>query len=202
VIQIKSEYPVKFAPSFILFWILFGALALYFKGLLLFATVALMLIVILHHEYAHVKQCEKRGVIINEVRFNWLGGLVETDIRYANDAVPIYTAGVINTGCYAVAFTGLLAVITYIGRTYAVGINFANNPYLEFLTSIILFTTVMFFTNMLPISYKSKKYGVMMTDGLAAFHYRVLRDELTNEGKYDAINWKKQLGRLEKNDKH
>jgi len=188
-----NKYPVIFDTSFIIFWVLVGATALYTKGQLLFATVALMLLVVLHHEYAHVKQCEKRGVPIKSIRFNWIGGLVEADIRYANDAIPIYAAGVVNTGCYALTFTCLLAVITYIGRSYAVGINFANNPYLEFLTSIILFSTVMFFSNILPVSFKSKKYGVMMTDGLAAFTYRVLRDELWNEGKYDAINWNKQL---------
>lgn len=182
-----QDYPIIYDTSFVIFWGVVLSISLYTGGLLSFATVAVMILVLIHHEHAHIKECKARGVKVNSVRFTWLGGMVDADILYANDAVPIMKAGVANTGYYAIAFVIILMGYNFIGRNYGLGINFANNPYLNMITSIMLFTVIMFFSNILPISYKSKKYGVITTDGWGAFKFVELRDELWNEGKYDAI---------------
>ena len=181
-----QDYPIIYEPSFVIFWGGVMAFSLYSGGLLSFATIAIMMLVLIHHEHAHVKQCLQRGAQVRSVRFTWMGGLVDAEIMYANDAVPILTAGVFNTGCYALAFIGLLAAVTYIGRNI-ISMDFAYNPYLQFLNSIMLFTTIMFFSNILPITINSKKYGLISTDGWAAIKYIELRDELWNEGKYESL---------------
>ena len=185
----KPEYPIIYEKSFLIFWGTMLALSLYGGGLLMFAFTATAILVLIHHEHAHLKQCMKRNVKVNSVIFTWYGGGVNADIVYAHDAVPILLAGVTNTGYYAVAFIAMLGSYHYIGRTFGMGINFANNPYIAFLNSLTLFTVIMVFTNVLPISIKSKEHGIISTDGWGAIRFIELRDELWNDGAHDALVW-------------
>jgi hypothetical protein len=185
----KPAYPINYELSFLLFWGPMLALSVFGGGLLMFAFTMLAIMVLIHHEHAHVKECIKRGVKVNSVTFNWMGGGVNADIYYANDAVPILSAGLINTGCYAFAAVALLASVQYLGRNVWTGFNFANNPYLQFLTSVSVFLSVLFFSNILPISIHSKEHGIVRTDGWGAYKFRILRDELWNDAKNIANEW-------------
>ena len=182
------DYPIIYAPSFIIMWGLALGLGLFSGGLLAFALVAGMLLVLIHHEHAHLKEIRKRDIKINFVKFNWLGGIISSDIIYANDAVPIYLAGVVNTGMYTGLTVICFAMITLM-RHYnlILGVNFANNPYLNFLNSSLLFTSILLFSNIIPGSIKINGIGTIMTDGWAAYLYCELRDELWNDGKCMAI---------------
>jgi len=181
-------YPIIYERSFIIMWGLALALGFYVGGLLTFVMVASMILVLIHHEHAHLKEINKRGIKVNFVKFNWMGGIIQSDIHYANDAVPIHLAGLINTGCYMVLSIASFVAITYMGRNVWSGFNFANNPYLNFINSAMLFTTVLFVSNIIPGSITIKNYGTIMTDGWAAYKYLELRDELWNEGKWMATN--------------
>jgi hypothetical protein len=161
------------------------AYSVYVGGLPMVVFTIVAILMLIHHEYAHIRECERRGVKVNNVRFTWLGGLVNAEIYYANDAVPILAAGVINTGCYTFAFTSLLLIINYMGRNVWLGFNFANNPYLQLLNSIVLFSFIMLITNILPVSINSKKYGLILTDGWGAYKFRELRDEMWNNGMHE-----------------
>ena len=178
-------YPIIYENSFVVFWGIFLGVGLFAGGLLTFALVAMMMLVLISHEHAHVKQCIKRHVPIRSVKFNWLGGMVDADIRYANDAVPILSAGVYDTGCYTLVFG---AIIWYLDTFRVTGLDYANNPYLSLLNGIACFLIVMSITNVLPINYHHKKHGLISTDGWAALRFRELRDELWNDGKVEAHN--------------
>jgi hypothetical protein len=181
------EYPIIYEPSFVLFWGAMLALSIMSGNLLLFAYTAITMLVLIHHEHAHIKECLKRNVRIKSVTFTWWGGGVDADIMYAHDAVPILTAGVINTGCYAIVFMGMWLGANFLSRNVLLGVNVINNPYLQFLNSIALLSLLIFATNILPISHKTQKYGVVTTDGWGAYRYRELRDELWNDGKHEAL---------------
>lgn len=183
-----TDYPIIYEPSFVIMWGLAIAIGLYSGGLLTFALIAFMILVLIHHEHAHLKELKKRYININYVKFNWLGGIIHADVKYANDAVPVHLAGVMNTGAYTILSVVGFAGLTYIGRNVLSGFNFANNPYLNFLNSAMLFTSILFISNIVPGSIKIKKYGTIMTDGWAAFKYRELRDELWNEGRWVAMD--------------
>lgn len=195
-----TEYPIIYELSFLLFWGPMLALSVYAGGLLMFAFTLLAMMVLIHHEHAHVKECQKLGVKVNSVKFNWMGGAVNADIHYANDAVPIMAAGVLNTGFYTFAAVALLGTVHYLGRNVVTGFNFANNPYLQFLTSVSVFLVVLLFSNLLPISVKSKEHGIITTDGWGAYKFSILRDELWNDGKNNAADWeidlKNELGNI------
>jgi hypothetical protein len=182
-----AEYPIVYEPSFVILWGLAFAIGLYIGGLLTFAFTAFMILVLIHHEHAHLVELKKRYININYVKFNWLGGIINADIQYANDAVPIHLAGVINTGAYMVLSIIIFAGGMFMGRFYWSGFNFANNPYLNFLNSAMLFTGILFVSNIIPGSIYIKEYGTIMTDGGAAFKYAELRDELWNDGKSIAL---------------
>ena len=187
-------YKIEYRPSFVIFWGSALGFGLFAGGLLTFALVAMMILVLLSHERAHLNQCIKRGVGVNGVTFTAMGGMVDADILYANDAVPILAAGVIDTGCYTFVFGGFLAALYLIRPA---GFNFVMNPWLNFLTSITAFLVVMCVTNILPINYRSKVHGIISTDGWAAVRFAELRDELWNDGRCLAM-----MGRfLERNTK-
>jgi hypothetical protein len=109
--------------------------------------------------------------------------MVDCDIKNAHEAVPILAAGLIDTGCYTVSFMGVFLALNIIRP---VGLNFAGNPYLALLNGIVSFLVVMSITNILPINYHHKKYGLISTDGWAALRFIELRDELWNDGKGEA----------------
>ncbi|MDD3019876.1 MAG: hypothetical protein PHX61_02715 [Alphaproteobacteria bacterium] len=173
-------YKINYTISFVIFWGLALGFGLFAGGLLTFALVAMMILVLISHENAHLKQCLKRGVKVNSVTFTAMGGMVDADILYANDAVPILAAGVIDTGFYTFVFGGFLAAL-YLIRPH--NFNFAMNPWLNLLTSTSASLVVMFITNILPITYHSKKDGIISTDGWGAVRYSELRDELWNDGR-------------------
>ena len=178
------EYPIIYDASFLLFWGISLALGLYAGGLLTFALVAMMMLVLISHEHAHLKQCVKLNVKVNSVRFTWLGGMVDADIRDADYAVRILSAGVIDTGCYSVSFAGLFIALYYFNPPT---LNFANIHFLGLLNGINMFLIVMCITNILPISYTHKKHGIISTDGWATLRFIELRDELWNDGRAEAM---------------
>jgi hypothetical protein len=184
-----ADYPIIYEPSFVVLWGLALGGGLFIGGLLTFALVAFMMLVLIHHEHAHLVQLNRRGIKVNFVKFNCWGGIIGADLEYANDAIPVHLAGVINTGLYTLASIAGLAGINILGRYYLTGFNFANNPYLSFLNSAVLFTMVLFISNIIPGSIKLKNYGTIMTDGGAAYKYLELRDELWNCGKDRAITY-------------
>jgi hypothetical protein len=183
----NTNYAIVYKPSFILMWGSALALGFYFGGWLMLAYTAVAILMLVHHEYSHIRECEKRGVKINNVTFNWLGGMVDADIFLANDIVPILEAGVKNTGYYALGFGSVLFTTLFISNSYVV-MPLAGIHYIRFLESIVLFSIIMLVCNVLPISIRSKKYGFVSTDGWAALRYRELRDELWNEGAHIALD--------------
>ena len=179
------DYPITYEPSFVLFWGISLGFGLFIGGALTFALVAAMILILINHEHAHVKQCIRHYIPIRSLRFTWIGGFLDSDLRYASDVVRVCSAGVINTGMYAFVLTGVVMAITYLRPT---GLNFANNPYLNFLNSITLFAVVLLISNILPIVYHSEKDGMITTDGWATAWYAELRDELWNDGVHDALD--------------
>jgi hypothetical protein len=182
----ETEYPIIYEPSFVLFWGFCLAFAEFTGGIMMIALVALMLLVLVHHEHAHAKECLKRGVKIEAIKFFWLGGCVQMGPSHYNDAIPILTAGVFNTFFYAGIFSLTWFVVMFCWQ-YLIVFNRANNPYISLLDSAILFSIAMAISNVLPLEYNSNKYGIISTDGWAAFKFRELRDELWNDGKTEAI---------------
>lgn len=181
-------YTIEYTKGFVIFWGIGFAFALYTNGLLSVAFVALALLTLIHHEHAHIKECNKVGVIVNEVEFNWLGGLVNMKPNTPVDSRDILLAGIVNTGSYAFIFNGLILAIYYIK---SIGLNFANNPYLELIDSCAVFTGLFLVVNILPISFKSKKYGVVATDGWGAVKMHLLipsYNELWNDGAVLALD--------------
>jgi hypothetical protein len=183
-----EDYPIIFEPSFIVMWGVTLAIGFSVGGFLALASAAFMLLVLVHHEHAHIKEMERRHVRINYVMFTWLGGMVHADIQYANDAVPILLAGLRNTGIYAFFAYVLYFGVTVISQAHLTGINFANNPYLLTLNNAMLFTFVLFISNIIPGTIRHKKYGAIRTDGWAAYIYKELQYELWNDGKSIAMN--------------
>lgn len=185
--EIIPEYKVIIEPSAILGYgslLVFAAIT---GGISMFAYVLTAMWVIISHEYAHLKECLKRNVKVNYVKFAWYGGMVSADIKYANDAVPICLAGVVNTSYYAMASLILLISVNYLGRYVWTGFNFANNPYLSFINCFTLYTVMAVICNILPITYHSKKHGLISTDGWSAIRSMELRDEMWNDGVHNAM---------------
>lgn len=169
----NPEYPISYTAGFIIFWGLALGSSLFIGGLLTFAISAILLLMLTTHEHAHAVACIRNGVKIHAITFTALGGQVDCDIEKHSDntAFRVYSAGVLDTSCYAVSFVAVLAVFTFIGRE--AGINFAD-PYgtlqrLQFLNSIVLISVIFVITNILPITIKSEKHGEISTDGWAAF---------------------------------
>jgi len=167
------SYPITYTPAFAVFWGLALGTSLYIGGLLTFALSALLLLMLVTHEHAHVVACQKCGVRIESITFTWLGGQVDCDVEKHNDdvAFKVYTYGVIDTTCYAVAFVFLLIVLTWFGME--TGWNFAD-PYgtlqrMQFARSAVLLSGLFAVTNILPVAVMTQKHGEISTDGWAAF---------------------------------
>lgn len=179
--MIKPEYDL----SFLLLWGSALGITLFVGGLMAMAGVLVMILMILSHENAHYNACVKRGIKVNWIRFNWLGGMINCDLVHYNDAVPVLLAGIKNTGAYTLVLGPIPWIIYNVVRP--VGVNFANNPYMGFLYSIALFAVVLFLSNIIPGTIPSKD-GPVRTDGWAAVKYYELERELWNDGKYGGIN--------------
>lgn len=181
-------YEIEYTKGFVIFWGIGFAFALYSNGLLSVAFVALALLTLIHHEHAHIEACNRFGVLVKRVEFNWLGGLVNMEPNNPHESRDILFAGIHNTASYALLFNGLVAAIYYIKP---IGLNFANNPYLELLASCAMFTGMFVIVNVLPVSYKSKKYGLIATDGWGAIKMHRLIPvyaELWNDGAKVALD--------------
>ena len=181
-------YEIEYTKGFVIFWGIGFAFALYTNGALSVAFVALALLTLIHHEHAHIEACNRVGVLVKRVEFNWLGGLVNMEPNNPQESRGILLAGVINTAAYTFLFNGLLFAIYYVKP---IGLNFANNPYLELLISCAMFTGMFLIVNVLPISYTSKKYGLIATDGWGAVKMHRLipsYDELWNDGAKVALD--------------
>lgn len=184
----EHPYKIEYTPGFVVFWGIGFAFALFTNGLLSLVFVAIALLTLIHHEHAHIKECNKVGVLIKHVKFNWLGGLVNMEPNNPFDSRSVLLAGLINTGAYTFIFNGLILAIYYIRPT---GLNFANNPYLALLSSCAAFTGMFLIVNVLPISFKSKKYGIVATDGWGAvMMHRLIpsHNELWNDGAVSALD--------------
>ena len=164
--RLNMNYPINYTRSFVLLWGLSLSVGLFIGGLLTFALVSMMILVLISHEHAHLKQCELHNVKVNSVAFTWLGGAIDLDIKGAKDGIPVLFAGVVDTGMYTLSAVVVWAALNF---TRPLGLNFANNPYLNLLNSITLFCVVMFISNILPISYNSEKHGIITTDGWATY---------------------------------
>lgn len=178
--MIKPEYEA----SFLILWGSALGISLFIGGILAMVGVLMMLLMILSHENAHYRACIRRNVKVNWIRFNWLGGMINCDIRHYNDAVPVLMAGVKDTGKYAAIFAPLPWLLYYVIRP--IGLNFANNPYFNLLNCLAVFSAVLFISNIFPGRIPSKE-GPIMTDGWAALKYHELERELWNDGKYGVM---------------
>jgi len=180
------DYKIIYEPSFVIFWGLALSAGLFVGGLLTIAAVAMAMLILITHEHAHIEECNRVNIGINSVRFTWLGGMVDfrdADAWYAGDIVSLLLAGVKDTGAYSISFIFVLVILNYLGRNVVLGFNFANNPYINFVNSVVLFSGVLFIGHFLPITYKTKSGGLISPDGWAALRFMELRDELWNDGK-------------------
>lgn len=165
-------YPITYTPGFVTFWGLALGSSLFIGGLLTFALSALLLLMLVTHEHAHIVACKKCGVRVESVTFTWLGGQVDCDVENHSDDTrfKVYTYGVLDTSCYAVAFVLLLVALTWFGTE--AGWNFAD-PYgtlqrMQFARSMVLLAVIFAVTNVLPLSVMTEKHGEIGTDGWAA----------------------------------
>jgi hypothetical protein len=172
---------VNYTGSFLIFWGGALGIGLYMGGLLMVAYILICLYLMHTHEHAHAVECIKRNITIKKIEFSAAGGCVNCGEMYANDAVPILLAGLKNTTVYLFGFVGLAIFLSWYRF---IGVNYANNPYINLVNCVSLFTLCLVICNCLPISYQSKEYGLVSTDGWAAIIYREFSIELMNEGKY------------------
>jgi hypothetical protein len=182
-------YKIEYTKGFCIFWgICFGVM-IYADGVMGFAIIALMMLTLIHHEHAHAKVCEKLGIKINYIKFNFLGGFVNADVIYARDAAKVLAAGVINTGMYALAFTIPTFLIYYIKP---LGLNFAQNPYLNFIDTMSGCMILFFLLVIIPVKYRHEKHGLITTDGYGVYLMNKLAverdDELWNDGVRIALD--------------
>ena len=173
----------RFTIPFLIFWGASFIVSWLIGGLLTFAYTLIVMLVLISHEYAHIAECQRLQVPVKSVTFTLLGGQVDADIQYAHEAVSVLSAGLKDSGMYA-AFMAIVLFVLYTFRP--IGVNFAQNPYLNLLNSVGFVLVLLLISNVLPISYKHKKHGMIYTDGWGAWKMRELRDEMWNDGKADA----------------
>jgi hypothetical protein len=186
-------HPVIYTNSFIVFWGLSLAISLAAGGLLSFAVVATILLMLIHHEHAHAKKCVEYNVPIHSITFEAWGAMVDARLPNTHEGIEIYKAGVVNSGCYAISFVALLVIVREFA--YSNGWNIADSLpngllyWMQFLNSISLAAVVLVVTNILPIWWYSKKHGLVTFDGCAVFLRREARDELWNDGRVIASEY-------------
>jgi hypothetical protein len=178
--------------GFVVVWGLGLGISLAVGGLLSFAAIATLLLMLVHHEHAHLKKMEERGCLIHSITFGAFGGMLVNRDTYPQDQIDIHAAGVINSGVYAAAFTALLLAITWVARES--GWNLVDPMpngllyWLQFLRSISLMAIVLVLSNLAPIGIHTKEYGFVATDGYACWLKREARDELWNDGKIGGLS--------------
>jgi hypothetical protein len=182
----KPDYPIIYEGSFLLFWGAGLSISLFLGGALGLLCMLISLLMLITHEHAHLKECMRTNTKIKSMTFSWMGGAAEVDSEFWN-MKSILLAGVYDTWTYFSVFTGVLFIVWYWKDNLSVGINFANNPWLNLITSLSMMSGVFFFTNILPITIHTKKYGPISTDGWAAVKLTTLQREMWNEGKHLAL---------------
>lgn len=166
----KPDYPVIYTSSFVWFWGLALAAVTIFGDLLYIAYVCTCMLILISHEHAHVRQCQKHGIRIAQVYFNCFGGCVDAEVElHPKAAVAVYLAGVTDTAYYAIGFSVLLGVMTYFGAYFAQGWRFLVFPELDFLWWCSQFAIIAVIANICPGTYHHKTLGAIRTDGWSAF---------------------------------
>ena len=142
------------------------------------ALVGSALIILLSHERAHVDVCIRKNLPIKSLRFTWLGGFLNADIKKASDYVAVLTAGIYDTFKYAAGLSGVVLFIWVLHRVISpVGINFAPTTEYNVFFALTEFAVLLFVANILPISFYSKRFDdTITTDGWAAWKYRNFGD--------------------------
>lgn len=172
--MIGISYTVEYDLSFVLLWGLLLSGALISGGLLFFAAMLTMMGILISHEYAHIKECEKRYIKINWVRFSLMGGAIDADVWYANDIVPIWQAGISNTNVYTFAFGGVYILAELLQ---------CSNHMLAFARTILVGAAILALTN----------YAIPnVSDGAIVRRFTELRDELWNDGARIAEMYRKE----------
>jgi len=167
----QKNYPTIYEPSFVFFWGMALAGGLLAGGSLLFALIALMILVLHSHEYAHAKKAISLNVAVQKVVFTWLGGAIICDSKSPQDTIKICNAGLIDTFLWWISFMALRMIVYQVGAI--TGWNFADSSplgllyWMRMLNGIILFTAIAVISNMLPIEYNHKTHGLITTDGWA-----------------------------------
>ena len=160
-----------YTGSFVIFWGFMFSVGHLTGGLLSIALVAVMLLILVHHEHAHLVQCERCGLPVTAINFSWLGGSVVVDIKDREHAIKILGAGLLNSAGYAGLSLFLLVGVRSAG--YWLAWNFADPTplgllyWMQFLNSIALVSVLVVVSNVLPIEYRHKKHGIITTDGWA-----------------------------------
>lgn len=182
-------YKIEYTKGFVIFWGLCFGIMIYVDRILGFTLIALMLLTLIHHEHAHAAMCNKLGIKINEIKFNFLGGFVNADIIYARDAAKVLAEGVYNTGMYTLLFLIPTFLIYYVKP---LGFNFAQNPYLNFIDTMSGCMIIFFILLILPFKYNHKTLGLITTDGYGIYLMSRLAkekdDELWNDGARVALD--------------
>ena len=177
-----GAYKVTFTYTFFL---MFGTLLLgaYLSGGMTSLMInTFVILVLISHEYAHVAECLRLYIPIRELKFTWFGGLVDADFKYTHEEIPVMLAGVVDTLWYLLLSVGLLLSFWVVGRFY-IPFNLAVNPFLTLVVLMVLISI----SNLVPISYNHRKYGLITTDGWGAWLRRELRDEMWNDGSACAM---------------
>jgi hypothetical protein len=191
----KTDYPIFYHWSFVLFWgVALSLEGFVIGGILPFAYTLLCMLVVVSHEHAHAAKCIELGIPIHSIEFYWLGGGVITELDYASDIVDFLEAGVKDTAYYSIGFITLFIALLLFGRDLVNGYLFILYPFRDLVGSIAFFATALAIANCLPYSYKTNiilngvNHSILVsTDGWAAWKYRELRDELWNDGKSEAM---------------
>jgi hypothetical protein len=183
-----TDYPIEYTLSFVLFWGFALAFEIYAGGLLGFAFTCMAIMIVVSHEHAHAEETLKHGAKVTGIMFTGFGGMVIAEIEYAGDAVKMLLAGIKDTGYYAFSFVSLFLVMTLSGGSLVNGYMFILYPYKDFVAAVAFFAVTLFIMNTIPMAYPTR-YGILATDGWAAWMYAELRDEMWNDGKMLADPW-------------
>ena len=176
------QYPITYEVSFFILWGIILIWQYSAVDLLGIALVGSALIILLSHERAHVNACIRRNLTINSLKFTWLGGFLDADVKKASDYVVVLKAGIFDTSKYMIGLSGIVLFIWFLRDIVRpIGVNFAPTTGYNVFIALTQFTIILFIGNILPISFYSKKFGdIITTDGWAAWKYRNHGDALIN----------------------
>jgi hypothetical protein len=159
-------YTVVYDKSFLLFWGVFLGAALFAGGLLFLAAMLVLMLLLLTHEYAHVRACEEIGCKVNSVTFSALGGATDCDVWHAHDAVSVLKAGINDTTCFMISFGEIYIIFDLLNGA---------NQWLSLAKTLFIGAAILTITN----------YAVPnVCDGALAKKFEEVQDEVWNEGRW------------------